>query len=98
MVKRNCEFYAGDDETIYCLKKGYFHDCRGCNGFKKQVRLRALIIQKCGNVRRFSAKVGLTESMLSKMLNGNRVIMPWHYENFANVLGITEDELREVIE
>lgn len=98
MINKDCEWYAGDEETTYCLKKGYSHDCAGCHGFKDQTRLRAMIVQKCGTVRRFAKKVGLSESMMSKILTGNRVIMEWHYENFAKALGITVDELKGVIE
>lgn len=98
MINYECEHYCGDEETTYCSKKGYFIDCHGCHGFKKQIKLRALIIQKCGTVRKFAKKVGLCESMMSKILNGDRVIMAWHYEMFAEVLGITVEELKGVIE
>ena len=43
-------------------------------------------------------KVGLTEAMMSKVLNGSRILMPWHYDNFAKVLGITKGELVETID
>ncbi len=98
MVNYACEHYCGDEETNYCSKKGYFLDCRGCHGFKKQVKLRAMIIQKCMTVRRFADKVGLSESMMSRMLNGSRIIMEWHYDRFAKELGITVEELKGVIE
>ena len=97
MVNTKCRWYSGD-ETPYCLKKGFDLDCTGCHGFIPQKKLRALIIQKCGTVRRFSEKVGLTEAMMSKVLNGSRVLMPWHYDNFAKVLGITKGELAETID
>lgn len=98
MVDRNCRHYAGDEETTYCMKKGFILDCTGCHGFVPQIRLRALIIQKCGTIREFSKQVGLSETMMSKILTGNRNIMAWHYETFANVLGVSVDELKGVIE
>lgn len=98
MINECCEHYVGDKDSAYCMKKGFMCDCTGCHGFKTQVKLRALIIQKCGTVRRFAKKVGLGESMMSKILTGDRVIMAWHYEMFAEVLGITVDELKGVIE
>lgn len=98
MIDYGCEHYAGDEESHWCMKKGYFRSCYGCHKFKKQIKLRALIIQKCGTVRKFAKKVGLCESMMSKILSGDRVIMAWHYEMFAEVLGITVEELKGVIE
>jgi len=50
--------------------------------------LRALIIAKFKTARRFSGKVGLTESMVSYILSGKKKLSPWNADNFAKVLGI----------
>ena len=58
-------------------------------------RLRVLIKQKCGTVRRFARKVDLTESAVSHMLHGRRKLYSWNVERFSKVLGVDLDDYLE---
>jgi len=55
------------------------------------------IRQECRTVRQFAEKVGLTESAVSRILNGNRRMMAYHYSNFARALNMDEDEFKQKI-
>lgn len=60
-------------------------------------KFRSLVTKRCGTARRFASKVGLTESMVSRMICGNRKVYPWHIDNFSKVLGISADEVKEIL-
>lgn len=57
---------------------------------------RNLIISRCGNVRRFSKKVGLTESMMCHILHGRRKI--FYLDRFAEALNMPEYILQQMME
>lgn len=55
-------------------------------------RLRDRIKERYGSVYRFAPAVGFTQSMLSRMLHGQRKIFPYARERMADLLGIPEAE------
>ena len=54
--------------------------------------LRKKICDKYGTVRKFSKKVGFTESAVCKMLRGSRKIFPYSRDSFAEVLDIPQKD------
>lgn len=55
-------------------------------------RLRSRIKERYGSVYRFAPAVGFTQSMLSRMLHGQRKIFPYARELMADLLEIPEAE------
>ena len=60
-------------------------------------KLRTAINKKCGNARRFASKVGLTESMVSRIICGSRKVYSWHINNFSQALDMDEEEVKELL-
>lgn len=55
------------------------------------------IRQEYKTVRQFADVVGLTESAVSRILNGNRRMMAYHYSNFARALKMDEEDFKQKI-
>lgn len=53
-------------------------------------KLRKMILDKFGTVRKFALEVGLTESMISHILHQRKKLHYWNAELFAKKLGIPE--------
>lgn len=98
MVKISCEYYGGDEDIAWCVKKGYIRDCSGCNSSCQQTKLRRLIRQKFGKQEAFAYKCKMSQGMLSKLLSGKMLFTPKNLETMADALDMTLGELREVIE
>lgn len=59
--------------------------------------LQKMIKERCRNMRHFSEKAKITESMMSHILHGRRKIYPWTEERFMELLDITQEHFRELI-
>ena len=66
--------------------------------FKVNPEIKSLIIKKYTTVRHFADKIGYTESMLSHVLSGRRMIYPWMKEDFILFLEIPMGEERKYFE
>lgn len=56
-------------------------------------KLRKIILNKFGTVRKFASEVGLTESMVSHILHQRKKLYSWNAKLFANKLDIPEHDV-----
>lgn len=63
----------------------------------KQTKLRTLILEKFGSIRKFAPAVGMTESMVSHILNGRKKLFADNAKNFATVLGVFEETIYDYL-
>lgn len=60
------------------------------------IPLQTMIICKYGNVRAFSKKIGVSDSLLSHIIHGRRKVFPWMEKPILEALGITKEQFREM--
>ena len=61
------------------------------------IPLESLIKKKYRNVRDFSKKIGVTESLMSHVLHGRRKVYPWVEATITEQLDITTEQFRTMI-
>ena len=61
------------------------------------IPLESLIKQRYRNMRDFSKKVGVTDSLMCHILHGRRKIYPWIEDSITKQLNITTEQFRTLI-